>query len=124
MGREGDGSSAAMADQPKVIEGTMRPDGTMRKAVKIRPGYTPPDEVQKFATRGSKFRELQEKSTLPTVSMGSTDERSSSGMTKAQKKNAARKRAKATAAAAGEGDAPALTNESVQAPSAESSEPP
>eukprot|EP00658_Telonema_sp_P-2_P026006 TRINITY_DN20491_c0_g1_i2.p2 TRINITY_DN20491_c0_g1~~TRINITY_DN20491_c0_g1_i2.p2 ORF type:complete len:161 (-),score=47.86 TRINITY_DN20491_c0_g1_i2:135-617(-) len=76
----------------------------MRKAVKVRPGYTPPDEVRKFETRGSQFRHLRDNSTLCMVDnapMSGADH-----MSKAQKKNAAKRKNK-KAAAAGAEDAPA-----------------
>ncbi|KYQ93284.1 protein kinase [Tieghemostelium lacteum] len=35
-------------EQPNVIPPTQRPDGTWRKEIKIKPGYTPPDQIKKY----------------------------------------------------------------------------
>lgn len=32
-------------DGERIIASTRRPDGTLRKEIRIRPGYVPPDEV-------------------------------------------------------------------------------
>ncbi len=36
------------ANNPTTIEGSVRPDGTIRKAIKIRPGYIPQEEIPKY----------------------------------------------------------------------------
>ena len=33
---------------PTTIEGSVRPDGTIRKTIKIRPGYIPQEEIPKY----------------------------------------------------------------------------
>jgi partner of Y14 and mago protein len=38
-------------DDARVIPMTRRPDGTYRKERKIRPGYTPPEDVAKYTNR-------------------------------------------------------------------------
>ena len=31
-----------------IIFGTVRPDGSKRKDIKVRPGFTPPEEMKKY----------------------------------------------------------------------------
>ncbi|KAF8929606.1 putative RNA binding protein Pym [Dissophora ornata] len=38
-------------DDARVIPMTRRPDGTYRKERKVRPGYTPPEDVAKYSNR-------------------------------------------------------------------------
>ncbi|GAA0173656.1 hypothetical protein LIER_27226 [Lithospermum erythrorhizon] len=37
----------------RIVGPTRRPDGTLRKPIRIRPGYTPPDEVQIYQSKGA-----------------------------------------------------------------------
>lgn len=49
-------SSAAdktLKEGVRVLASTRRPDGTFRKEIRIRPGYTPPDEVPKYQSKGA-----------------------------------------------------------------------
>ncbi|KAL8433669.1 hypothetical protein ACSSS7_003738 [Eimeria intestinalis] len=46
-----------VATGEKVIPGSVRPDGTLRKPIKIRPGYTPIEERRTFRTRQQLSRE-------------------------------------------------------------------
>jgi partner of Y14 and mago protein len=42
-----------MSEEPRVAGGTRRPDGTIRKEVKIRPGYVPQDEQAVYQSVGT-----------------------------------------------------------------------
>lgn len=46
-------SEAVNEDGERVIRGTRRPDGTYRKDVKVRAGYTPQDEQPVYVPRGA-----------------------------------------------------------------------
>lgn len=41
-----------------IIPQSKRPDGTLRKERKVKQGYVPPDEIQKFETTASRRRSL------------------------------------------------------------------
>ena len=44
--------------EPNVVGGSRRPDGTLRKQIKVRPGYTPPEEVGKYTVeRAERFKQ-------------------------------------------------------------------
>jgi len=92
----------------RVIPESHRPDGTLRKQIKIRPGFTPQEDVRKF--RGTKQAQM-DSIALPkghiigwtppptsTAASGST----TASMSKAAKKNAKRREKKATAPGEGE----------------------
>ncbi len=42
-----------MGDE-RIIPGSRRPDGTMRKEVRVRPGYVPLEEQEVYVSRGAK----------------------------------------------------------------------
>ncbi|XP_057803411.1 partner of Y14 and mago-like [Salvia miltiorrhiza] len=52
----------------RILGPTRRPDGTLRKPIRIRPGYTPPDEVPKYQSKGSMWK--KEMSTMQEVPPG------------------------------------------------------
>lgn len=48
----------------RVIAGSVRPDGTVRKEIRVRAGYVPLDEQPVYQSRGAKFRDAS-KSHVP-----------------------------------------------------------
>ncbi|KAH8177488.1 mago binding domain-containing protein [Sarocladium implicatum] len=104
----------------RVIPESTRADGSTRKAIKIRPGYRPPEDVEVYKNRTAEaFRERGKRIGIPGAA-GAQDEKPSSadadqGGSAASNKNAKRREArkKAKAAEGGEGaenkSAPAVT---------------
>ncbi|KAM4059526.1 mago binding domain-containing protein [Hirsutella rhossiliensis] len=84
------------------IPESLRADGSTRKAIKIRPGYRPPEDVEVYKNRTAEsFRERGSKMGIPGAA-GLQDEQGSLASNKNAKRREARKRAKA--AADGDGD--------------------
>ncbi|KAH9462825.1 hypothetical protein Pst134EA_014915 [Puccinia striiformis f. sp. tritici] len=84
----------------RKVAPSKRPDGTLRKEIKIRPGFTPQEDVSKFrSARQSEFesKKLPKGSvvglTRPQVAVAQSALR---GMSDAQKKNAKRKEKRKT----------------------------
>lgn len=83
------------------IPESVRPDGSTRKAIKIRPGYRPPEDVEVYKNRTAEsFRERGRRIGIPGAGglKEETPEQSSSAAgNKNAKRREARKKAKATA---------------------------
>ncbi|GAB0137328.1 hypothetical protein EsDP_00005599 [Epichloe bromicola] len=83
------------------IPESVRPDGSTRKAIKIRPGYRPPEDVEVYKNRTAEsFRERGRRIGIPGAGglREETPEQSSSAASnKNAKRREARKKAKATA---------------------------
>ena len=43
--------------QERVIPASRRPDGSVRKEIKVRQGYTPPEDVKKYQSKGQLIQE-------------------------------------------------------------------
>jgi partner of Y14 and mago protein len=81
-----------------VIPGSRRPDGTVRKEIKVREGYVPPEDVRKFTSR---FTEDNDKPSTWTGGVVGVAESAHSGAaasggakSKSQKKNEKRRQKK------------------------------
>ncbi|MCJ1338681.1 hypothetical protein MMC09_003970 [Bachmanniomyces sp. S44760] len=80
------------------IPSSVRPDGTKRKEIKIRPGYKPPEDVEVYKNRTADAWKTRGSGGVPGAT--SIESNSASGDSKASNKNAkrreARKKAKAS----------------------------
>ncbi|KAJ4130721.1 hypothetical protein NW768_006259 [Fusarium equiseti] len=93
----------------REIPQSVRADGSTRRAIKIRPGYRPPEDVEVYKNRTAEaFRERGKKIGIPGAAgiKEESSELSSAASNKNAKRREARKKAKAT-----EGDAPAPAQE-------------
>lgn len=54
MAGRGSGGQAAAHTEERIIPASRRPDGTLRKEIRIRAGYIPQDEVEKYVARGTR----------------------------------------------------------------------
>lgn len=107
------------------IPESLRPDGTTRRAIKIRPGYRPPEDVEVYKNRTAEaFRERGKRIGIPGAAGLKEDkpEQSSAAGNKNAKRREARKKAKNAGEGEGEGDA-ADNIQAEATPGAEGSDP-
>ncbi|KAL6799046.1 hypothetical protein GGI42DRAFT_328567 [Trichoderma sp. SZMC 28013] len=91
------------ASGERHIPESTRADGSTRKAIKIRPGYQPPEDVQVYKNRPAEaFRERGKRIGIPGAA-SAQDEKTDQGSA-ASNKNAKRREARKKAKAAGDGE--------------------
>lgn len=98
------------ASGERHIPESTRADGSKRKAIKIRPGYQPPEDVQVYKNRPAEaFRERGKRIGIPgaTSAQDEKPDQGSAASNKNAKRREARKKAKATGDGEGEGEAKA-----------------
>ena len=110
------------------IPQSMRADGSTRKAIKIKPGYRPPEDVEVYKNRTAEaFRDRGRRIGIPGA-VGLQDEAAEKPAPSAANKNAKRREARKKAKAAGEddgaaGDAASLAEVTKAAPKSEEIDP-
>mmetsp|Transcript_12931 Transcript_12931/g.25583 ORF Transcript_12931/g.25583 Transcript_12931/m.25583 type:complete len:184 (+) Transcript_12931:126-677(+) len=79
-------------DKYDYIPGSLRPDGTRRAPIKVKKGYVPPDEIKKFETKGTKFRDSQIPGFVPGMDPADMPGKKEAPKSKNQKRNENRKK--------------------------------
>jgi len=54
-----------MADAATVLPGSVRPDGSVRPQVRVKKGYVPPDEQEKYVPTGMQEQSRQQQNSVP-----------------------------------------------------------
>ncbi|GAB1310058.1 RNA binding Pym [Madurella fahalii] len=102
------------ASGERHIPESKRADGSTRKAIKIRPGYRPPEDVEVYKNRTAESFRNRGKGPVPGAE-GLKDDKpvqpSSAAASKNAKRREARKKAKAVEDAAGEKEEAAVAEE-------------
>lgn len=90
----------------RQIPESVRPDGTTRKAIKIRPGYRPPEDVEVYKNRTAKaFHERGQRIGIPGAGTSETTlDQTPAASNKNAKRREARRKAKATTDGDDDGD--------------------
>lgn len=87
-------------DGNRIIPSSVRPDGTLRKAIKVRPGFTPPEDVEVYKNRTAESWKSRGKGGVPGAEAIDSDK----GKDGAAGKNAKRREARKKAAADNKGE--------------------
>lgn len=112
------------------VPSSTRADGTKRKEIRIRPGYQPPEDVQKYKNRSAEAWKNRGSGGVPgaeAVVTSNTQQAGSAASNKNAKRREAKKKAKAEEEAGNEGkdttaeikDAPKAESETIVDPEAE-----
>ncbi|TID22243.1 hypothetical protein E2P81_ATG11349 [Venturia nashicola] len=82
-------------DGNRVIPSSVRPDGTLRKAIKVRPGFTPPEDVEVYKNRTAEAWKSRGKGGVPGAESPDSDKAKEPSAGKNAKRREARKKAAA-----------------------------
>ncbi|KAK3956337.1 hypothetical protein QBC32DRAFT_148870 [Pseudoneurospora amorphoporcata] len=98
-------NSGIITDQngERVIPESKRADGSTRKAIKVRPGYRPPEDVEVYKNRTAEGFRQRGKGPVPGAE-GLKEDKSDQQSSAAANKNAKRREARKKAKEAGETD--------------------
>lgn len=94
-----------LSNGDSVIPSSVRADGSVRKEIRVKPGYKPPEDVEVYKNRTAEAWKNRGKGGVPGAQVVGAEETTSTASTAANK-NAKRREARKRAAAAGvaEGD--------------------
>lgn len=84
----------------------MRPDGSVRKEIRVRPGYRPPEDVEVYKNRTAEGFRNRGKAGVPGAEAVKTETESTANVSAAANKNAKRREARRKAATAAATDGP------------------
>ncbi|RMZ75082.1 hypothetical protein DV737_g5481, partial [Chaetothyriales sp. CBS 132003] len=96
------------ADGSSFIPASKRPDGSLRKEIKVRPGFKPTEDIAAYKTPTAAARS-QLSATVPGSELASTPPKSDVTSKNAKRREAARKRAAAAAAQDNDPETPETT---------------
>lgn len=83
------------ADGQQIIPASLRPDGTTRREIKVRPGYRPPEDVEVYKNRTAEAWKSRGSGGVPGAGSASdSDRKDIAANNKNAKRRAARKKAK------------------------------
>ncbi|QDS78171.1 hypothetical protein FKW77_005287 [Venturia effusa] len=82
-------------DGNRIIPSSVRPDGTLRKAIKVRPGFTPPEDIEVYKNRTAEAWKSGGKGGVPGAESIDSDKASDGAVSKNAKRREARKKAAA-----------------------------
>jgi partner of Y14 and mago protein len=89
-----------LSNGSSVIPSSTRADGSVRKEIKVKPGYKPPEDVELYRNRGAAAWKNRAKSGVPGAEsvQKESDESPASALSAAANKNAKRREARKKAA--------------------------
>jgi partner of Y14 and mago len=82
------------ADGQRVIPASVRPDGTTRREIRVRPGYRPPEDIEVYKNRTAEAWKSRGSGGIPGAAAASDDEKPTDKGSAAANKNAKRKAAR------------------------------
>lgn len=103
-----------MSNGESVIPASTRADGTVRKEIRVKPGYKPPEDVEVYKNRTAEAWKNRGQGGVPGAEAVSAEEKESQNKAAANK-NAKRREARKRAAAAAQEDKGAEEAENGQA---------